>query len=1278
MAVESAVFLRRVARIVTLVLTVALLGCASAWAQASLAVAGAVLSSPQINLGSSAQIYKILVAKNGNVLFLDSAGGALYQLAPGATSVTTISGPGAVLKGGNNFWNAGMALDANDTLYIGNEWNTPYFLRVPYDAATGTWPLNGGDDWPAGDAVTYALSTGGPREMAFDDAGNMFFSTQSGGYIAEMSISADGSTIGAPGTKGASGTYLLLAKGLMSDVAKLAVDHADNLYFIEDPWASRSNVAEGVWKVPAGQSGFVGESNLTRIDPPAAGYNFKGITVDSAGNLYFSSVNDGYGGNETGILMVPNESGNPKSPSFSSTWADAMVVSPLGSSAAVAIDPRGFLWISTFTGTGVNSIGSSAPTPPVIPYTSNWAAYSLGNIQLSSTPVGTPGSVAALFYAFSGSVTPGSIKISQPGSGSDFSASTVNPLMIPATKTTPATVDTSVVPCTAGTTYLMWNACPYWIAENPRVAGAVSGQLQMFDATNKLISGSTTYLYGAGQGPAISFIGANATSAIGAGFTTPLQVAEDSLGNTYVADSGLKKVLQYPAGSTASTTPVSILSGLTAPTGVAVDGIGNVFIGDSGQIIEVPYQSGALNASAKTVIQTGLGNHLNLAIDGAGNLYIADQDKAQVIKITNPALRSTIFSGATLVLDSGLTSGGFTAPSAVAVDAAGDLFVADGNNLDEVIPTDWQVQTTITNTLSAPVTALAVDASGSVYVAQKGGLTWIPAVATSANPVGLLTVNDAIPVPVPTGVTPVGLALDRTGNLYVSGSGTTPSVTQLSIAGSYSFGQVIPNVETDQEVQVYNTGNLPLTLSALASDPTTLTDFYAEAAGDAPTCGPSLPLPGGTPCFLGVGVTPSAAGLESATLTIKSNATNAPSATLTVAANAQNDTRNKTTTVITGAVNVTYPGSETITVTVTSAGGTPQGVVKLSFTGHGTTSATLNSSGVATFSFTKLGGGTYDVSAVYQGFGVAGTAPNYAVSSTGLNPKIPITVALATPTITVSTPSQYVPLGGTYQLTMGVSSAVGTPTGTLRVMNGSSPADPTQDPIPLNNAVFSTSNLTTAAYSLKVVYGGDANYSAATITVPTFSVVPPSVQITSSPATLTLTKGTPGTVTLTLQSIVSYGSTYVSLVPQCVSGVPQYAECTFDNNAIPMLPGQAVTIHMSISTNAPVNETASLRSGPANWTLAGIFGIGLFGLAFGRKTRFNGRALTIVCLMLILAGTVFGVTACTNSGYTHTPPAPVVVTPSGTYSVGITVNQYNTNVTLPLPSPVFYLPVTVQ
>jgi hypothetical protein len=425
MAIESATFLRRHARIVTLVLSVACLGGVFAAAQAPVTVGSVVPNQNAPN--QFGQIYRIVVAKNGNMLFLDAQNGALYQLAPGATTLTTLSAPGDVLKGGSNFWNTGMALDNYDTLYIASEWVTPYFFRVPYtpgpNGTNGTWTLTGSSDWTAGDLI---VGGAGSREVAFDDSNNLYVSTETAPEILKFSVDANGNT----------GTVTTLVKSLVAEAAKMTVDHAGNVFFIEDPWSARNKVAPGVWMIPAGTSGAVGETSpVVRIDPPALGYNFKGVTVDAAGNLYFSSTVDSGGasngdGNANMVLMVPNESGSPSTATQASlNWNHAVMVAPVSASAAIAIDPRGDLWIPTATNGWVPP-GSTVKNPPALSGTNNWVEYSLGNIDLGASPIGTAGAAGTLFYTFSGTAatTPASIVFAQPGSGSDFAVAT-NPLL---------------------------------------------------------------------------------------------------------------------------------------------------------------------------------------------------------------------------------------------------------------------------------------------------------------------------------------------------------------------------------------------------------------------------------------------------------------------------------------------------------------------------------------------------------------------------------------------------------------------------------------------------------------------------------------------------------------------------------------------------------------------------------------------------------------------------------------------------------------------------------
>lgn len=1267
MATVPAAFHRRLAQLWILALLIAVTGSLSGMAQTPV-IAGSITGSPITASQQIGQLYRILVANNGDVLLLDTQNGALYEIQAGSTNVITLSGPGQVLRGNQAFWNSDMALDQWNNLYIGGIYSPqPDFYRIPFDPTTNTWPLTGSSTWSAGDTLIGGL---GVNQIAFMDGNGgstqtMVISTETSPSIMEFTVDANGNV----------GTATTLVKSLTAEAAKLTVDHAGNVYFIEDPWEARTSVAVGLWMIPAGAApNTVGEvSPVVRIDPPADGYNFKGVSVDPAGDLLLSSEIDtggtsGGDGNFDGVLMVPNESGSPTTTTATSlNWTHAVMLSPVTATAQVAVDPRGFLWIPTPTA-GWAPINSKEGTPPVYPGTLNYVIYNLGSANLGSSPVGTAGSTASVYFTFNSTVTPAKIVFTEDGqSSSDFSVVTTNPVMNPATKAGPASVDTTVVPCTPGTTYQAGESCPYWIALNPTVIGNVSGQLQMLDASGNVIAKSAVDLYGEGEGPGISILGAPAETPIGSGYSQPKQVAVDPQGNTYVADAGQGKVLEYAVGSSS---PVSIGNNLRAPSGVAVDGMGNVYIGDSGSVFEVPYQSGALNNSAQMTLATGLGNSLNLAVDGAGNVYVADQANARVVKIPTPLVGSTILADTAVTVGSG-----FTAPSAVAVDGTGDVFVADGSNLYEV--TLWGGQSAITTQLAGTSTGLALDASGSVYLAESNGLVRIPSVS------GALSVNGAVTIDMTNIQSPSSVAADRAGDLYVAymNAAGTPTVAQVGVNGSYDMGVVTPLILTTGEAEIFNIGNEPLVFSDFSGDTFSgsyAADYSLQSPNDSPSCDPSAPTAPGTACYFGVGVTPSIlSGTESGSVAILSNAANTTSAMLTVSDSPAVDNRPATTTTISPIAAVTYPGNVTITVTVASAAGTPQGDVTLSINNNvGSFTQPLNANGVATFSVSKLSGGTYNVNATYKGYGTLGTAPDFGVSSAK---QTTLVVNPATPVFTVTNPATYLLFHGTNTITATVSSTVGVPSGTITFMNGSSLADPAQGPVTLSGlgeATFNTSSLALGTYNLTAVYSGDQNYAAATVPISVFNVIQPSILITSSPSSLTMAAGTAGTVNLTLQGLVGFGGTQVSVTLACDNTtLPQYSECSFNDPNVPMtVSNGSAQIAMTITTNVPVNIASRRRptsQSPAV-LFAGAFGFGFLGLFLRRRSKFHPRILTMLCVALF-AGSLSCVIGCTNAGYTHTPPSPVVTTPSGSSMVSVTATFNGAIVSLP-----FKLPVTVQ
>ncbi|MGA7158738.1 MAG: Ig-like domain repeat protein [Acidobacteriaceae bacterium] len=1311
MAIETAAHFPRRARTGLMVLIGMMSLCGLATAQKELVTTGSVI--PLQHSNQYCQIYQIINAPNGDTLFLDVCGGggygSIYQLKKGSTTFQTIT---SAIDSAGTYWNEGMAMDAKGTFYVPDRYSgSQHIYRVPYNPSDGTWDYSAsGDSWEP--TIDGGFEGNGTQNVAFlnsskmDGSGILFVSEQNANDIMMIPVNADGTVPSFPsGPDAGQPEFQYLIKGLADKVMPMQLDVNGNLYFIENPYDPPASRTTGVFFVPAtaykscmaaSAAGTADptspcisgtETALSRIDPGNT-EKFNGLAIDAAGNVYVGDASDGYGGTRNGLLMIPNESGSPVGVAATSfNFEDSEYLSPVSVNANPTIDYRGFIWLPTGSSANWSPNGSGG-----IPGTGNMVLYQLGSANLGATPVGTASSPGVVFYSFSGSVTPSSIGFSQPGGGTDYSATATNPYP-------PASGNTPAVPCTAAMTYLAFSSCQYWVTLTPQgtnSVGSVSGQVSMLDASNKVIAGSAADLTGIGEGPAAALLIPAAQTSLATDLVTPEQVAGDSVGNSYVADSGAGRVLMFPAGSSSASAGTPVGTGLTAPTGVAVDGFGDVYIADSGKVIEVPAVSGVLNPAGQTMLESGLGTHLNLAVDGSGNVYVADPDHARVVRIFNPQTAMVIQGTETV-------GTGFTKPSAVAVDDSGDVYVADGSNLVEV--NFWGGQTTITSNLSAPVTGLAVDASGSVDVAQNGGILRIPLETTGLN------YNDAAQIDSGGVTAPAGLGMDALGDIYVTTSSyttttytstaaptsttvSTPSLFSLNGA-NVSFGTVSTQTQSDPvDVAVYNIGNEPL---ALTGDPTfsgtNAADYSIETDGQNPcdTTG-ATPIGSASSCSLGVTVTAANNGLSQGSMQVPTTGVNAPTTNASLAAWSLNNLCLTTTTItLTPSTGLVYPASTTVAATVApvdptcSAGNEPTGgriVLTLDPQAKGSSETTQTqtlSNQQASFNLTGLNGGTYILFVSYKGdtiFGGSSSSRTFTV-----------VVKQATPTIALSEPAgvsavngvYYVLQGSTTTLQASVASTVGTPTGNVQFLSGTTPADTTQNPVTLDgngDAVFNTSNLAAGTYNLTAVYSGDLNFATVTSSVVTIDVIQPSALITASPATVSTPAGTPVTSALTLTALEGYSPKLGAQLYCDNTTLPQYSECTFDVPTIDFFdhPGVPQVSHVTISSNIPVNVGA-VRTGTSPIAFAGLFGLGLLGLAFRRRAKLHHSALTAICLLAIFGGAALGLSGCTNSGYTTTPPAPHVVTPAGTYNVRIYTVDLLSDKVSSLP---FTLTVTIQ
>jgi uncharacterized protein (TIGR03437 family) len=244
------------------------------------------------------------------------------------------------------------------------------------------------------------------------------------------------------------------------------------------------------------------------------------------------------------------------------------------------------------------------------------------------------------------------------------------------------------------------------------------------------------------------------------------------------------------------------------PNGVAVDAAGNIYIADlgSGSVRKVN-TAGSINVFAGG--GHGLSNgvpatnvalyfqayHNGLAVDKAGNVYFADNGNQRVVKVDTAGIFTTVagngnkgYSG-----DGGpATSAELSAPTDVAFDSAGNMYIADSLNIVvRKVDTGGNISTfagnggccdsgdggPATSAALASPTSLAVDSAGNVYIGDRGFN-----VVRKVNAAGII--STAVGTPGITGFAgdggpatsalisaALGVAVDGSGNLYIADSG---------------------------------------------------------------------------------------------------------------------------------------------------------------------------------------------------------------------------------------------------------------------------------------------------------------------------------------------------------------------------------------------------------------------------------------------------------------------------------------------------------------------------
>jgi sugar lactone lactonase YvrE len=173
-------------------------------------------------------------------------------------------------------------------------------------------------------------------------------------------------------------------------------------------------------------------------------------------------------------------------------------------------------------------------------------------------------------------------------------------------------------------------------------------------------------------------------------FMQPVAVATDQAGNVYVNDQGgIRKVT--PEGAVTTLAAISAFGAAS----IAVDKAGNLYWTDIvGNVVRKTAQGGETSILAGAVGAGGAADGVGdtarfqgpsgIAIDDAGNVYVADRDNHTVRKITAAGVVTTLAGTAGVAgnVDGTGAAASFRNPSAIAVDKDGNVYVGSDGNTD--------------------------------------------------------------------------------------------------------------------------------------------------------------------------------------------------------------------------------------------------------------------------------------------------------------------------------------------------------------------------------------------------------------------------------------------------------------------------------------------------------------------------------------------------------------------------------------------------------------------
>lgn len=686
----------------------------------------------------------LAVDSAGNVYVADVGNSVVRKITP-AGVVTTLAGSGVAgyadgtgaaaqfnfLSGSAAFGYtaaAGLAVDSSGNVYVGDSGNNRIRKITPLGVVSTL----------AGSTLGYANGTGAaaqfytPVGVAVDGSGNVYVADYGNCTIRKITPAGVVSTYAGAGMGSAGYTDATGAAAMFWYPQGVTLDASGNLYVTDNSKVIRVISPTGV------VSTIAGSWSTGYADGPAISAKFsqiQGIAVDASGNVFvadraankiFKASIKPYsytvGGHVVGLvaghsLVLQNNGADNLTVSANGLFTFAtpltsisgapsynvtILTQPAGQTCTLANNTGGFTTgdvlsvnvncaaVSTFAGSG--AVGSANGTGTAASF--NFPAGS-GATSISYAGAATD-SVGNIYLADTGNdvirkITPAGVVSTYAGmAGSPGLLNTASAI------TSKFTAPQGVAVDSTGNVYVAdtGNGVIRKIAPN---GGAVT-----------TLAGQGGLMYADGTGTA-------------AGFCFPTGIALDSTGNLYVADGcndAIRKVTPagvvttLAGGTGTSSNGMGYLNGpgnvakFNSPTDVAVDASGNVYVTDTknyairkvtpaGQVttfVGLGEMGGYAGYATGTGVDIPFQGPTGITIDGAGNFFVTDYWNNVVLMISPMGVILTLAGPTTptgptmLSASAGYADGSgvaarFSAPGGVTVDASGNVYVVDGNNL---------------------------------------------------------------------------------------------------------------------------------------------------------------------------------------------------------------------------------------------------------------------------------------------------------------------------------------------------------------------------------------------------------------------------------------------------------------------------------------------------------------------------------------------------------------------------------------------------------------------